>query len=95
MGVKVPNSGSFKKGVSGNPGGRSKEWVAVHKKFQEKGPRAFEILVDIMENSEDEKIRLMAAERVLERAYGKPKQETEISGVDGGALKIVVEVREK
>lgn len=91
-GPRGPTSTSFKKGQSGNPGGRSKEWFAIRKKFEEKGPRAFEILVELMETSQDEKIRLMAAERVLERAYGKPKQETEITGEGGGPLKFIVEI---
>lgn len=40
----------------------------------------------------DHRTRLMAAKDLLDRAYGKPKQQTEITGADGGAVAFEIPV---
>ncbi|WP_026912356.1 hypothetical protein [Patulibacter minatonensis] len=36
----------------------------------------------------DHRVRLLAAKEILDRAYGRPKQATEVSGVGGDAIKV-------
>jgi hypothetical protein len=41
-------------------------------------------------NSQDESIQLKAAIYLTDRLYGKPKQQAEVTGKDGGPLSIYV-----
>lgn len=77
---KAPNptgKGGWKKGQSGNPTGRP----AADKEIQElalsKSLEAFKKIGDLMASSDDERIQLQAAEKILERAYGKARQTLE------------------
>lgn len=78
-GRKAPKS-AFKAGISGNPGGRPKrtpeefELVAACKA---KAPEALAVLMQIMENGENEKNRMTAAQAIIERGFGKPVQPTD------------------
>ena len=73
---------AFKKGQSGNPGGRAKktpeefELIAACK---DKTPAALSVIEGIMINGESDKVRLSAAIAIIERAYGKPKQEQDLN----------------
>jgi hypothetical protein len=66
----------FQKGRSGNPSGRPKEDHAIVQAARDAGPRAIEVLEELME-SEDEKTRGYAANCLLDRGYGKAKQQAE------------------
>lgn len=75
-----PKAGRFVKGQSGNPGGRKKrtqEEFDLIAACKAKTPDALEVIENIMLNGETEKNRLTAATTIIERAYGKPKQEVE------------------
>ena len=58
----------FRPGQSGNPGGRPKGIAA---KAREHTDRAIEVLAEALE-SQDERVRVTAAEKLLDRGYGKP-----------------------
>jgi len=67
----------FAKGQSGNPGGRPKktqEEVDLIAACKEKTADALNVIQDLMENSKNDRVRLAAAEYVLDRAWGKPTQ---------------------
>lgn len=71
---------AFKKGQTGNPNGRPRktpqefELVAACKA---KAPQALSVLMQIMENGENEKNRMTAAQAIIERGFGKPIQPTD------------------
>jgi hypothetical protein len=48
-----------------------------------------------MTNFDDLGAHIAAAEKLLDRVYGKPKQSTELTGAEGGAIEIVPVSREK
>lgn len=93
---KFPNKETqFKKGESGNPNGRPK-----------KLPHLNELLADILGEDKDgitaaeailkalrakaAKGDIRAAEVLLDRAYGKPKQTTELTGSNGDPVQIII-----
>lgn len=85
---KAPVNG-FKPGQSGNPGGRPKkteEQVKLEEMCRERTPEALQTILEIMGEGENERNRLAAAQYVLDRGWGKPKQDMEVTGKDGAPL---------
>lgn len=68
----------FKPGQSGNPGGVSKYEKEARKLAQEYGVEAVERLLSIMRQNKDISAARLAANDILDRAFGKPKQTTDI-----------------
>lgn len=67
----------FRKGQSGNPSGRPKTIKEVRDLAREEAPRAFRRVVKLID-SDDERVAFVAAQEVLNRAYGKPSQQVEV-----------------
>jgi hypothetical protein len=82
----------WKKGQSGNPSGRAAVVAEVVAMAQKHGPEAIEALVRLMRNSKSAAIRALAADKLLDRAYGKPAQATTTT-VEGGANAINITIR--
>lgn len=76
----------FKKGQSGNPGGRPKAAVDVRELARAHAPDAIKALVEALK---DPKTKVAAATAILDRGYGKPVQAVE--GTEGPAIKVSVE----
>jgi len=68
----------WKKGQSGNPGGRPKGIAEITALCQQKSPAATKRIFQLIE-SEDERVALAAAQTVLDRAYGKPMQHSTVN----------------
>lgn len=75
----------WKPGQSGNPGGRPKEEKEVLALARERSKEAIERLVLIMQGPND-KLAMMAAQAILDRAFGKPRQQMELTGEDGAPV---------
>lgn len=76
---------AFKKGESGNPGGRPKENDELKALAREYTAEAIERIAFWM-RTEEARTSLAAAMALLDRGYGKPTQATEVSGPDGAPL---------
>src|SRR5258707_11052977 len=63
----------FQKGKSGNPGGATKQFAQCQRLCREASPDAARRLIELMQR-EDERVALMAADKVFERAWGRPKE---------------------
>ena len=72
-----PEATRFKPGVSGNPNGRPKKQLAVQKSAEDHIEDALKVLVDAMKDP-DPKVRIAAANAILDRGMGKPKQSVEM-----------------
>jgi hypothetical protein len=84
--------GRFKKGQSGNPGGRPKktqEELDLVAACKAKTPEALATIAQIMVSGENERNRLAAAQAIIERGYGKAVQPVESSGPNGGPIETV------
>ncbi|MCL2366654.1 MAG: DUF5681 domain-containing protein [Oscillospiraceae bacterium] len=75
---KKPNKGQFRKGKSGNPGGRPPQPKEVKEMLKAATIPAVELLINTM-NSEDTKpeLRVRCAELLLDRTLGKAVQPLE------------------
>ena len=83
----MPIGKPFKKGQSGNPGGRPKVIAEVKELARAHTAEAIETLVSIMTNLKSAPAaRVSAANSLLDRGYGKPPQH--ISG-EGGPSYVV------
>lgn len=77
------------KGTSGNPGGRKRTDQDLQALIRSYCPAAIQALADIVRTGTNERARVMAANSLLDRGYGKPVQTIKGEG-EGG--KIVVQV---
>jgi Family of unknown function (DUF5681) len=71
-------AGTFQKGKSGNPSGRPKIVSEIKELAQQHAPEAFKKVVGLLK-SDDERVAFVAAQEILNRAYGKPTQSMEVT----------------
>jgi len=71
-------TGQFPKGVSGNPGGRKAQPKEVKEMLKAATVPAVKLLIATMNDKKTKpELRIRAAEIILDRALGKPKQPIE------------------
>jgi len=81
---KAPRT-AWKKGQSGNPGGRPKEVAEVRELARQYTEQSIQTLVTLMQSAGSERTRLAAASELLDRGYGRPPQAIDL----GGPIQIV------
>lgn len=88
----MPRGRQFRKGESGNPGGRPRETAHVREAARAHTAEAIETLAAIMrDENEAARARVAAAEALLNRAWGRAEQAHRIeAGEDGGGLVVHV-----
>ena len=69
----------FKPGSCPNPGGRPKAEAKVVEAARAAGERCVEVLTDLLDD-QDKRVRIEAAKALLDRGFGKPRQEQFVSG---------------
>jgi hypothetical protein len=70
----------FKKGISGNPGGRPKKTetlLEIEALARQYAPQAMEALVKIAMSGKTDSARVAASIAILDRAFGRPRQTLE------------------
>jgi uncharacterized protein with WD repeat len=85
------SDGKFKKGVSGNPGGRTQNAKELAKIAREYTDEAIQTIVKVMRTADKEKDRTDAADKLLDRGWGKAPQEVKLSGDTENPLQILVD----
>ncbi len=77
----MPRGQPFRKGISGNLRGRPKrtpEEVELIKACRTKAPEALEVIEGLMRNADNDRVRLAAAQFIIERGFGKAPEKIEI-----------------
>lgn len=71
--------GRWKDGESGNPGGRPKQYAELKALCRQYTEEAVNALVDVLRTGAPRE-RVIAANALLDRGYGKPEQSIDVSG---------------
>lgn len=83
---------AWKKGESGNPGGRPRKERELIEIAEAASPAALQRVVALTK-SRNPRVALAAAQEILNRAIGKPRQQLEHKIADGQALRITVDLK--
>jgi hypothetical protein len=82
----------FEPGQSGNPAGRVKDAGYLRQTARLYAEQAIGVLVSALED-EDTKVRIKAAEVLLDRGWGKPSQTVDLGNADGKPFLAAIEHR--
>jgi hypothetical protein len=78
--------GKWLKGQSANPGGRPRIVSDVQNLAREQTAAAIETLTSIMQNAKSHpQARVAACRELLDRGYGKPLQQSEVTNIEPGS----------
>jgi hypothetical protein len=85
--------GGKRPGAGRKPGSKDRATIEQRATLEELAREhtdvALQVLVQVAQASESDAARVSAANAILDRGYGKPKQSTEITGKDGGPIETV------
>lgn len=71
-GVTPKGAIPWAKGQSGNPSGKGGNFLKAQSIYRESSPEAAQTMVDLLKDP-DPRVRGFAADKVMERAWGKPR----------------------
>ena len=72
--------GGFRKGRSGNPGGRPRVIESLTREARLHTHEALQTLLKLMRKAKSENVRLNAADMIFNRGWGKPIQAVQVDG---------------
>lgn len=78
--------GGKREGAGRPKGAVNKATADIREAAQLYTEAALAVLVEVMQTGDSAAARVAAANSVLDRGHGKPKQSTEVSGLDGAPL---------
>ena len=81
----------FRKGQSGNPGGRPKVLGDVQEMARQHAPRIIVELARLALKAKSETARIAAIRELLDRGYGKPRQAMEVSVPAGNPIQLLLD----
>jgi uncharacterized protein DUF5681 len=79
----------FRKGESGNPGGRPKVLAEVQELARQHAPSAIAELARLALKAKNETARIAAIRELLDRAYGRSRQSMEVNAPAGDPLDLL------
>lgn len=78
-----------KRDGAGRPkGALTRATASIREAAQEYTQEALEVLAEVMRRGDSAAARVAAANSILDRGHGKPKQSVEASGPDGGPIPV-------
>ncbi len=80
--------GGKREGAGRPKGAVSKATADIREAAQQYSDQALQVLVTVATKGESEAARVAAANAILDRAHGKPKQSVETSGPDGSPIQV-------
>ena len=81
----------FRKGQSGNPGGRPKVLGEVQELARQYAPKAIVELARLALKAKSETARIAAIRELLDRGYGRPQQAMEVSVPADNPLQLLLD----
>jgi hypothetical protein len=81
----------FRKGQSGNPGGRPKVLSEIQELARQQAPSAIAELVRLSIKAKSETARISAIRELLDRGYGKARQSVEVCAPEIEPMKLLLE----
>lgn len=78
--------GGKRPGAGRKPGPVTKAMLDVKAAAQEHAELAIQVLAEIAREGDSASARVSAANSILDRAFGRPKQTVETTGADGGPI---------
>lgn len=82
---------NWKKGVSGNPGGKPKELAGIQELARRYAPEAMRTLWHVATKGKSEAARVQASSALLDRGFGKPPS---FSTSDNAAFRKAIEMND-
>jgi hypothetical protein len=86
----MAGTGGSRAGAGRPPGAVNETTKLIRAAAQKHGPEMIDELVRLAKESESDAARVAAANAVLDRGYGRPKQSVEHSGEDGGPVQVTI-----
>ena len=81
----------FRKGQSGNPGGRPKVLAEVQELARQHAPTVIVELARLAVKAKSETARIAAIRELLDRGYGRPRQGMEVSIPAGDPIQLLLD----
>lgn len=87
------SDGRWKKGVCGNPGGKTADQRELARLARTHGPETIARLVELRDGAKEGAVQVAACRELLDRGYGRASQAVRLTGEDGGPVQTEIVIR--